>query len=134
MAAPPRWPVSRSSGWTGLGPNSSGYRGKSARDTRPSRLAEEVASRKARLDGGHHRRIVGRGPRAEPLGDRAIRTDHELLEVPQNVAGLAVSVRRLREQRVDGMPAGPVDLDLGEHRERDPVGRRTELGDLLGRT
>ncbi len=33
IAAPPRWAVSRSSGCTGLGPNSSGYRGKSARDT-----------------------------------------------------------------------------------------------------
>ena len=29
--APPRWRLSRSSGWTGLGPNVSGYRGKSAR-------------------------------------------------------------------------------------------------------
>src|SRR5215469_16024924 len=45
MAGPPRWAVSRSSGWTGLGPNSSGYRGKSARDTGatdPSDLEEHV--------------------------------------------------------------------------------------------
>ena len=33
---------------------------------------------------------------------------------------------------VERVPARPVDVDLGEHRERDAVVRRAELGDLLG--
>ena len=37
------------------------------------------------------------------------------------------------ERLVDGVPPGPVHLDLLEHREGDAVGRRAELGDLVGR-
>src|SRR6516162_10973704 len=61
MAAPPRWAVSRSSGWTGLGPNSRGYRGKSAIDTRatdPLDLEEHVQLPDSLVD------LPGSGPAA----------------------------------------------------------------------
>src|SRR5579863_3653464 len=61
MAAPPRRAVSRSSGWIGLGPNSNGYRGKSARDTRttvPSDLEEYVQLPDSLVD------LPGPGPAA----------------------------------------------------------------------
>src|SRR5271170_2912130 len=103
-----------------------------ARPNRGKRgLAEEVALREAGLYGGLYLGGVRGGARAEPRGHRAIRADQELLEVPLDVPGLAVRVRHHGQVVVDGVPAGAVHLDLLEHREGDPVGRRAEFGDLL---
>ena len=76
-------------------------------------------------------RIVGRDLRSEP-GDRAVGADEELLEVPADVAGVPLGVGDVGELGVDRVPAGAVDLDLLEHRERHAVGRRAERLDLLG--
>src|SRR6516165_1019576 len=86
----------------------------------------------ALLDRGEHVGVVGRGPGPEPGGDRAVRAEQELLEVPLDVTRLAAGVGERSQLCIDRMPPRPVDLDLLEHRERDTVGRRTELGALLG--
>src|SRR6266581_2542568 len=98
-----------------------------------ARLAEVVVGREVRLDGGEDLGVVGLGAGAEPGRHGAVGAHQELLEVPLDVAGLAVRVRHRGELVVDGVPPGPVDLDLLEHGEGDPVGRRAELGDLVGR-
>ena len=83
--------------------------------------------------------VRGRAPRS-PIGSSAtiglnraaLRVDEELLEVPADVAVVAVGVGDRRQLLVDRVPAGAVDLDLLEHRERHAVARRAERGDLLG--
>ena len=63
-----------------------------------------------------------------PSGD-----EEELLEVPADVARVAVGVGRLGQLGVERVAARPVDLELLEHRERDAVAHRAERLDLLGR-
>ncbi len=58
--------------------------------------------------------------------------DEELLEVPLDVAGLALGVGMGHQLLVERVAILAVDLDLLEHREGHAVGRRAEGGDLLG--
>ena len=83
-------------------------------------------------DGRDQGRVVGRDAGAE-AGDRAVRGDEELLEVPADVAVVALGVGDLRQLVIDRVPTGAVDVDLLVHRERHAVRRRAERGDLLGR-
>src|SRR5262249_34479047 len=53
---------------------------------------------------------------------------------PLNVAGLAVGIGDLGQFRIQPMPAGPVDVDLGEQGEGDAVIHGAELSDLLRRS
>jgi hypothetical protein len=54
------------------------------------------------------------------------------LEVPLDVARLAVRVRHRGELLVHRVPPRPIDLDLLQHREAHPVAGRAELRDLIG--
>ena len=58
--------------------------------------------------------------------------DEELLEVPADVAAVALGVGDLGELGVDRVPVVAVDVDLLHQRERDAVGGRAERLDLLG--
>src|SRR5215469_8420788 len=69
--------------------------------------------------------------RTEARDHCAVGPHQELLEVPLDVSGLTLSIGSHRQLVIDRVPAWPVDLDLLEHRETDPVCRRAELGDLL---
>src|SRR5260221_9810639 len=89
--------------------------------------------RQARLDRADELGGLRFGQRPEPAQHLAVAPDQELLEVPLNVAGLAVGVGDLGQLRIQGMLSLPVDDDLGEQRERDPVVHRAELADLLRR-
>src|SRR6201995_218866 len=95
--------------------------------------AEVVVGGEVLLDGGEHLGGVGLGARLEPGRHGAVRAHQELLEVPLDVAGLTVRVRRRGQHIVDSVPPGAVHLDLLEYREGDPVRGRAELGDLLRR-
>ena len=57
-----------------------------------------TSARQGALDGGDERRVLGRDHRAE-AGDRAVRGDEELLEVPADVAVVALGVGDLRSAR-----------------------------------
>src|SRR5258706_5968840 len=89
--------------------------------------------RQARLDRADELGGLRFGQRPEPAQHLAVAPDQELLEVPLNVAGLAVGVGDLGQLRIQGVPTWPVDVNLGEQRERDPVVHRAELADLLRR-
>src|SRR5689334_23433324 len=93
----------------------------------PGRSVQQSLDRRGDLG----RVRLGRG--AEPAADNAVRADQELLEVPPDVAGVALGVGRVDQPVVERVPAGPVDLDLLGHREGHTVGRAAELGDLVGR-
>src|ERR1700722_532625 len=82
-----------------------------------------------RLDDGC---VLGLGPGAEATDDLAGGGDDELLEVPHDVAGLALAIGDLGQLGVDRVTAIAVHVDLLEHRERHAVGARAELLDLLG--
>src|ERR1019366_150528 len=68
----------------------------------------------------------------EPVLDRAVGRYEELLEVPLDVAGLALGVGEGGQLVVDGTPVVAVDVDLLHHRKGDAVRGRAERGDLLG--
>ena len=70
-------------------------------------------------------------PGTESLHDGAVPVDQELLEVPGDVVGLALTGLLLAEPLVERSGTIAVDLDLGEHREGHAVLRRGELEDLL---
>ena len=72
-------------------------------------------------------------PSAGTGAGRSRRPRQELLEVPLDVAGLAVGVGHRGELLVERVAALAVDLDLLDHGERDAVRGRAEGGDLLGR-
>src|SRR2546421_5494848 len=80
---------------------------------------------------GNQRRVLGRGQGPEAADDLAVAGDEELLEVPLDVAGLALVVGVRRELLVQRVAALPVHLDLLEERERDAVARLAERGDLV---
>src|SRR5581483_7614424 len=84
------------------------------------------------LDRREDRGVVRLGPRPEPGHHGAVGREHELLEVPLDVPRFPVRVGKCGQHVVDGVPPGTVHLDLLEHRERNAVGRRAELGDLVG--
>src|ERR1700733_9280085 len=93
--------------------------------------------------GGRHRRLVA-------LDDRAVAADEELGEVPLDLVRAVppgreprdgsseLAVRRAEvagrldpQVLVKRVGAGPVDLDLAEHGERDVIGGLAEVLDLL---
>ena len=76
--------------------------------------------------------VVGLDRGVEPRHHAAVGVEDELLEVPGDVAGAALLVGGLRELVVQRVPALAVHLDLLGHRERDAVGGRAELRDLVG--
>src|SRR5580658_7334644 len=78
-------------------------------------------------------RVLGVGARAEAPDDLAGGGDQELLEVPHDVARLALGVGDLGQLGIDRVAAVAVHVDLLEEREGHAVGGRAELGDLLGR-
>src|SRR5579863_5699341 len=78
-------------------------------------------------------RVLGLDPGAETRHDVTFGRDQELLEVPLDVAGGPLGVGLGGQLVVEGVTAGPVDLDLLEQREGDSVVDRAELGDLVGR-
>ena len=74
---------------------------------------------------------VDGGP--EPVDHLAVGGDQELLEVPLDVAGVALGVGRLGQLLVEGMALLAVDIDLLGDGEGDAVGGRAEGGDLVRR-
>src|SRR5438105_15913777 len=90
------------------------------------------SARELLLDRGDETRVLRSDQGTEARHHLAVGRDEELLEVPLDVAGLTVGIGLLGQYVVERMAPFAVDLDLLEHRERDPVARRTELRDLLG--
>src|ERR1700689_704533 len=72
------------------------------------------------------RGVLGLRAGAEATDDLAGGGDDELLEVPHDVAGLALAAGDLGQLGVDRVPAVAVHVDLFEHRERPPVGARPD--------
>src|SRR6266567_2774425 len=97
------------------------------------RLASPALAGQARLDRLDDLGRFRVGHRPEPGHDLAIPADQELLEVPLDVARLALGIGHVSQLGVQRMPLRPVDVDLGEQRERDAVAQRAELADVLGR-
>src|SRR3954451_18714247 len=93
--------------------------------------AADLTLRELGLDRGDDLVGLRFGAGAETRGDRALRADQELLEVPLDVAGLAVGVRGQSELGVQRVPARGVHLELVEHRESHAVRRGAEGLDLL---
>src|SRR3954451_3034863 len=79
------------------------------------------------LDVGDDRRVVGYDHRRVPGHDLAVGGDEELLDVPADVAVVAVHVSRLGQLGVQRMAVGPVDVDLLEHGEAHAVVEGAEL-------
>src|SRR5439155_8342946 len=90
-------------------------------------------ARERALDALDHLVGLGLGEGAVAGDDLALGRDEELLEVPLDVAGLALGVLDGRELLVEGVTTVAVDLDLLGHREGDPIRRRAEGGDLIRR-
>src|ERR1039458_2949031 len=74
--------------------------------------------------GGHHRAVARH--------DLARWADEELLEVPPDVADVAVGVGHLLQLRIDRVLALAVHFDLLEEREGDAVVGGAERRDLFG--
>jgi hypothetical protein len=85
------------------------------------------------VDGGAQGGVVGADRGAEPGDDVAVTADHELLEVPADVAVVTLGVLLVDDCLVDGMALGAVDVDLGGDGKRHVVVGRAEVGDLVGR-
>ena len=82
------------------------------------------------LDQGDDLGVIRLDGRAEAV-HLAVGGDHELLEVPLHLAGLALGIRGLGQLGVQGVLGAPVHLDLLEQGEGDPVLGGAELGDGL---
>src|SRR5262249_56156968 len=83
------------------------------------------------LDRAHESRVVGSRGRTEAAHHLAVGGHEELLEVPLDVARLALVVGEHGELLVERVAAVAVHLDLREHRERDAVARLAERRDLV---
>src|SRR5688572_14769445 len=96
---------------------------------RPSirRLPADRASERGR-DVVHQAVVARLHGRRVAIEQLPVAPDQELLEVPLDVAGMAV--RRVGEPRVQRMAAGAVDVEFPAHREGHAVGRRAEGLDL----
>src|SRR4029077_20821695 len=82
------------------------------------------------LDDCAHFRSSGSDRGIEASDDRAGTIDHELGEVPFDVARAIRLGRLAGEPGIEGSAALPVDLDLREQRKRDAVARGAELLDV----
>src|SRR3984957_1629723 len=101
------------------------------RRTPPDRGAA-VSSGELRLDIGHDRRVLGLHLGPVTRHDAARGRHEELLEVPRDVAGVALGVLLLRQLGVNRAAVVAVDVDLLHEREGHAIGSRAELRDLLG--
>src|SRR3954449_9963409 len=99
-----------------------------------SRVASDAGLRQNALDRRGHLVGLGLGHGPEPAHDLALWRHEELLEVPLDVAGLALGVVRRRQALVQLVTIVAVDVDLLGHREGNAVGRRAEGLDLFRRT
>ena len=96
---------------------------RSARATQPA-SAFSIASTSSVASGLDHRREAG--------DDLAVAADEELLEVPADVAGVALGVGGRRELLVQRVAVVAVHLDLLGERERHVVVGAAERLDLVG--
>src|ERR1039457_515255 len=83
-------------------------------------------------DGVHDHGVLGVGAGPESGHHFADRRHEELLEVPRDVAGVALGVLGLGQLLVERVPGLAVHVDLLEEREGHAVIGRAELDDLLG--
>src|SRR4051794_17542217 len=112
---------------TGCGPSSPRWRWNC------STVASGALAGQDPFDVGHERGVVGCHHGRVAGDDLAVGRDEELLEVPADVAVVALHIGRPGELGIERMAAGAVHVDLLEHRERDAVVERAELLDLVGR-
>src|SRR5699024_234833 len=101
---------------------------------RPRPGGRQVTRRSDRqdvLDGLGQLRRAGLDLGAKAGDHLTLRVQHELLEVPLHVAGLAVGVGGFGQLGVQRVSVLAVDVDLGRQRARDPVLAAGGLLDLL---
>src|SRR5690242_15345375 len=113
------------------GERSAGPARRSAAPQRLARASESSGHRKRGLDRRDDLLVLRLDAGTEPGDDLARRTDEELLEVPADVAVVALRVRDVHQLGVQRVPGIAVDVDLLGEREGDAVRGRTELRDLL---